>query len=209
VSATPRPASPSRGPAPHPSGDERFALVDNAIKRSRFAQDHLIEILHVAQGVFGYLSPDLLLYVSRALRLPASRVYGVATFYHLFTFDPPGDHTCTVCTGTACYVKGAEAIVTSVGSRYGVAAGNTTDDGRFTLSTARCLGSCGLAPVAVLDGEVRGPLDADAVLAAIEANLARDATTGAATPDDGSAGHAADRSTAGHDGTPVGVAEVR
>ena len=155
----------------HPSGDDRFTLIDTALKRARFAQDHLIEILHVAQEVFGYLSEDVLIYVGRALHLPPSRVYGVATFYHLFTFDPPGEHTCTVCTGTACYVKGADDLVAAVQTRYGVAAGQTTPDGRLTLSTARCLGSCGLAPVAVLDGQVRGHLDADAVTAAIGANL--------------------------------------
>ncbi len=158
--------------APHPSGDERFALLDTALKRSRFAQDHLIEVLHVAQEVFGYLSEDVLQYVGRALRLPASRVYGVATFYHLFTFDPPGDHTCTVCTGTACFVKGADDIVAAIQTAYDVAAGQTTGDGRFTLSTARCLGSCGMAPVAVLDGQVQGHLDTDAALQAIAGNLA-------------------------------------
>jgi bidirectional [NiFe] hydrogenase diaphorase subunit len=171
VNDRPPPAARSRESSAHPSGDERFALIDTALKRGRFAQDQLIEILHVAQEVFGYLSEDVLLYVARALRLPTSRVYGVATFYHLFTFDPPGDHTCTVCTGTACYVKGADDIVASVQTRYAVAAGATTADGRFTLSTARCLGSCGLAPVTVLDGVVRGHVDAESVLAAIEANL--------------------------------------
>lgn len=159
---------------PHPSGDERFAMLDTALKRSRFAQDHLIEVLHVAQEVFGYLSEDVLLYVGRALHLPASRVYGVATFYHLFTFDPPGDHTCTICTGTACFVKGADDIVAAIQSAYDVAAGQTTEDGRFTLSTARCLGSCGMAPVVVLDGEVRGHLDVDATLQGIADRLAED-----------------------------------
>jgi bidirectional [NiFe] hydrogenase diaphorase subunit len=85
----------------HPSGDDRFAIVDKHLKRVRFAQDQLIETLHVAQDVFGYLSEDVLLYVARALRLPPSMVYGVATFYQLFTFEAPGDHACTVCTGTA------------------------------------------------------------------------------------------------------------
>jgi bidirectional [NiFe] hydrogenase diaphorase subunit len=160
--------------AQHPSGDERFALLDKALKRARFAQDQLIEVLHVAQGVFGYLSEDVLRYVAAALRLPASRVYGVATFYHLFTFDPPGDHTCTVCTGTACYVQGADAIVAAVQRAYGLVPGSTTDDGRLTLTTARCLGSCGMAPVAVLDGEIRGHLGPDDTLEQLAANLAAD-----------------------------------
>lgn len=171
--ATTRDADAATRPAtPHPSGDERFALIDTALKRARFSQDHLIEILHVAQEVFGYLSEDVLRYVGGALHLPASHVFGVATFYHLFTFEPPGEHTCTVCTGTACFVQGADAIVGAIGREYGVAAGATTEDGRLTLTTARCLGSCGMAPVAVLDGEVRGHLDADATLAAVAAKLA-------------------------------------
>ena len=172
MTATPRTATTDPAASTHPSGDDRFALIDTALKRSRFAQDHLIEILHVAQEVFGYLSEDVLMYVGRALRLPASRVYGVATFYHLFTFEAPGEHTCTVCMGTACYVKGADRIVGAVQDRYEVGVGQTTGDGRFTLSTARCLGSCGLAPVVVLDGEVRGHLDVETVFTAIDLGLA-------------------------------------
>ena len=140
----------------HPSGDDRFAVIDKRMKRVRFEQDQLIEILHSAQDVFGYLSEDVLLYVARALRLPPSQVYGVATFYHLFELTSPGDHSCTVCTGTACFVKGADEIVRRVGQHYDVAAGGTSDDRRMTLRTARCLGSCGLAPVVVLDGEALG-----------------------------------------------------
>ncbi len=156
----------------HPSGDDRFDLLDKAMRRGRYAQDQLIEVLHVAQEVFGYLSEDVLVYVGRGLRLPPSRVYGVATFYHLFTFDPPGDHSATVCTGTACFVKGANAVVDALAREHHVAPGSTTEDGRFTLKTARCLGSCGMAPVVVVDGEVRGHLHADAALDEVAARLA-------------------------------------
>ncbi|MFO7548933.1 MAG: bidirectional hydrogenase complex protein HoxE [Acidimicrobiia bacterium] len=155
----------------HPSGDDRFAVLDKKLKRVRYEPDQLIELLHVAQDVFGYLSEDVLVYLSRALRLPASRVYGVATFYHLFVLEPQGDHGCTVCTGTACYVKGADAIVQAVGEAYGVGAGQTTADGRLTLVTARCLGSCGLAPVVVLDGEIIGHADGEAILATVATRL--------------------------------------
>lgn len=155
----------------HPSGDERFAIIDKALTRGRYAQDHLIEVLHVAQDVFGYLSPDVLHYLARELRLPPSMVFGVATFYHLFSFDPPGAHSCTVCTGTACFVKGANEIVGSLQETYGVAPGTTTADGNFTLSTARCLGSCGMAPVVVVDGEVRGHQTSGATLEAVGAAL--------------------------------------
>ena len=158
----------------HPSGDERFAIVDKHLKRVRYSQDQLIETLHVAQDVFGYLSEDILMYVARALLLPPSKVYGVATFYQLFTFEAPGDHACTVCTGTACFVKGADDIVQTVGTAYDVAAGSTSSDGRLTLRTARCLGSCGLAPVVVLDGTVHGHLGATETLDMVAAALGED-----------------------------------
>ena len=155
----------------HPSGDDRFAVIDKRLKRTKHAQDQLIEVLHVAQDVFGYLSEDVLIYVARALRLPPSMVYGVATFYHLFNFDQPGDHSCTVCTGTACFVKGADDIVRRVGAEYDVAAGKTSEDGLLTLRTARCLGSCGLAPVVVFDGEVLSHQSADDTLTAVKAAI--------------------------------------
>ena len=139
---------------PHPSGDDRFSLIDKHLKRVRYSQDQLIETLHIAQDVFGYLDEDVLMYVARALRLPPSMVFGVATFYQLFSFEAPGDHACTVCTGTACFVKGADEIVLEISEAQSVPPGATTDDGSLTLRTARCLGSCGLAPVMVLDGEV-------------------------------------------------------
>lgn len=145
----------------HPSGDERFATVDKHLKRVHGAQDQLIETLHVAQEVFGYLSDDVLMYVARALKLPPSLVYGVATFYHLFRFEAAGEHSCSVCTGTACFVKGAESIVRAVSSAFDVPSGSTSADGVLTLRTARCLGSCGLAPVLVVDGVVTGHLDAE------------------------------------------------
>ena len=138
----------------HPSGDPRFALIDRTLKRSQYQQDALIEVLHTAQEAFGYLSDDLLIYVAHQLKLPLSWVYGVATFYHFFTLKPQGQHNCIVCMGTACYVKRAAEIVAALQKEYGIAAGETTPDGSFSLATARCLGSCGLAPVLVLDGDV-------------------------------------------------------
>lgn len=162
----------------HPSGDERFAIVDKHLKRVRHSQDQLIETLHIAQDVFGYLSEDILMYVARALLLPPSMVYGVATFYQLFTFEAPGDHACTVCTGTACFVKGADDIVQAVGTAHEVAAGSTSADGRLTLRTARCLGSCGLAPVVVLDGTVHGRLGSDETLDLVAAALETTAVGG-------------------------------
>ncbi len=154
-------------PEPHPSGDERFAVVDKHLKRVRYTQDQLIETLHVAQDVFGFLSEDVLMYVARALALPPSMVLGVATFYHLFEFEAPGAHACSVCTGTACFVKGANDIVDAIGERYSVTPGSTSEDGFLTLRTARCLGSCSLAPMVVIDGVVSAHLDAESTLSLI------------------------------------------
>jgi bidirectional [NiFe] hydrogenase diaphorase subunit len=144
------------GGASHPSGDERFKMIDGAMKRHRFQQDTLIEVLHTAQELFGCLRTDLLLYIAHGLRLPPSRVYGVATFYHLFTLTPKGEHTCAVCTGTACYVKGAEDLLVAIEQATGARPGQTTTAGRISLETARCLGPCGIAPVVVFDGAVCG-----------------------------------------------------
>jgi bidirectional [NiFe] hydrogenase diaphorase subunit len=149
-------ATPAADQTLHPSGDERFKMLDAALKRHHYQQDALIEVLHTAQELFGYLRTDLLLYLAHGLRLPPSRVYGVATFYHLFTLTPKGEHTCAVCTGTACYVKGAEDVLAAIEQATGAHPGQTTTDGRISLETARCLGSCGIAPVVVFDGAVCG-----------------------------------------------------
>ena len=88
----------------HTIGDERFKVLDTTMKRNQYRQDALIEILHKAQEAFGYLEKDVLTYVARGLKLPLGRVYGVATFYHLFSLKPKGVHTCEICVGTACHV---------------------------------------------------------------------------------------------------------
>lgn len=148
----------------HPSGDNRFKLLDRAINVHHASGNALIEVLHAAQGIFGYLEEDLLIYVARALKRPLSQVYGVATFYNYFRLKPAGRHTFVLCTGTACYVKGANAIQQALEGRCGVRFGETTPDGVVSLVAARCVGSCGLAPVAVVDDEVAARLtDAEAV----------------------------------------------
>jgi bidirectional [NiFe] hydrogenase diaphorase subunit len=161
-------------PPPATEPDPRFELLDRSLKKARYAQDELIELLHAAQDVFGYLSPEVLGYLARELRLPPSRVFGVASFYHLFSFAPSGAHTCTVCTGTACFVKGADGIVARIEAEHGVLAGGTTADGRLGLSTGRCLGSCGLAPVVVIDGVVHGNLGPDEIAALVREAIADD-----------------------------------
>ena len=138
----------------HSSGDKRFKILEAHMKKHQFKQDALIEVLHKAQELFGYLEDDLLLFIACKLKLPASRVYGVATFYHFFTLKPKGRHTCVVCLGTACYVKGADKVLAAVEDRVKIKAGETTSDNELSLLTARCIGACGIAPAVVYDGTV-------------------------------------------------------
>ena len=147
----------------HPSGDERYLALDRTMKQFNFEKDSLLEVLNSAQEVFGYLSKDLLIYISNQLNVPMSQVYGVATFYHLFTFEPQGLHNCIICKGTACHVKGADRIIEALSEEFSISAGETTPDGLFSLTIARCLGSCGLAPVIVFDGQVHGKETPEAV----------------------------------------------
>lgn len=151
-----------------PSDDKRWRIVDATMRRHGFSGDALIETLHSAQECFGYLEEQGLRYVAASLGVPLSKVYGVATFYHFFNLKPPGRHTCVICMGTACYIKGADALLASVEEKYRIKNGQTTADGEISVLTARCLGSCGLAPAAVVDGEVVGRIEPAALLARIE-----------------------------------------
>lgn len=151
MTSTPRPRPQDE---PHPSGDERYKAIDRTMKLFDHERDALLEVLNSAQETMGFLSEDLLIYISRKLEVPLSQVYGVATFYHMFTFEPMGENNCIVCTGTACHVKGSAEIVRALATEYGIEDGGTTADGLFSLRSARCLGSCGLAPVVVLNGQV-------------------------------------------------------
>lgn len=138
----------------HASGDKRFKILEVHMKKHQFRHDALIEVLHKAQELFGYLEDDLLLFVAHKLKLPPSRVYGVATFYHFFTLKPQGEHTCVVCMGTACYVKGADKVIAAVQEQTKIRPGETTSDNKVSLLTARCIGACGIAPAVVYDGTV-------------------------------------------------------
>ncbi|MGA3194324.1 MAG: bidirectional hydrogenase complex protein HoxE [Terriglobales bacterium] len=149
-------------PAP-PTGDKRWKLVEATMRRTGNNPRGLIESLHTVQEVFGYLDVGALRFVAKSLRVPLSRAYGVATFYHFFSLRPPGEHTCVVCIGTACYIKGAPQLLDAVKQELGVACGQTTPDGKVSVLGARCLGSCGLAPAVVYDHEVAGKVTPEAL----------------------------------------------
>jgi bidirectional [NiFe] hydrogenase diaphorase subunit len=146
-----------------PSTDKRWRIVDATMRRNGYQPSALIEALHSVQEAFGYLDTDALRYVAESLHTAPSRVFGVATFYHYFMLKPQGEHSCVVCTGTACYIKGAKQLLEALEERLAIRPGQTTADGQVSLLTARCLGSCGLAPAAIFDGEVAGMLAADDV----------------------------------------------
>jgi bidirectional [NiFe] hydrogenase diaphorase subunit len=147
-----------------PSDDKRWKIVEATARRHGKESHALIETLHTVQECFGYLDDTALRFVAGMLRVPLSRVYGAATFYHFFTLKPKGKHTCVVCTGTACYIKGAAGLLDALENQFGIKPGETTPDGELSVLTARCVGSCGLAPAVVLDSTVLGKVGAEAML---------------------------------------------
>jgi len=134
--------------------DNRLKFLNAALKKNLYQQDALIEILHTAQELFGYLSKETLEYITKELKLPPSKVYGVATFYNFFSLKPKGEHTCIVCMGTACYVKGAAELLSEMEKFLNIKAGETTKDGKISIATARCIGTCGSAPAIIFDNQV-------------------------------------------------------
>jgi len=155
-----------------PSNDKRWKLVNATMRRTGYAEHALIEALHSVQDAFGFLDEEAMTFVAGSLDLPLSKVFGVATFYHLFMLKPQGRHACVVCTGTACYIKGACGLIESIEQRFEVQPGETTEDKALSVMTARCVGACGLAPAVVLDGNVIGKLGAEQLCARIEQEIA-------------------------------------
>lgn len=139
--------------------DELGAFIDS-LETTKGA---LIEILHKAQEIFGYLPRDVQLYVARKLGIPGAEVYGVVSFYSYFTTKPSGKHTISVCMGTACFVRGSDKILKKFKDRLGIESNETTKDGLFTIKDVRCIGACGLAPVVTVDGKVYGRVKEDEV----------------------------------------------
>ncbi len=133
-----------------------YEELDAFIAARPRGRDALIPVLHKAQALFGYLPAEVQSHVARALDLPVSDVYGVVTFYHYFTMTPRGRHTVNVCLGTACYVRGAKKVVEALCAALKIDMGGTTADRRFSLTSQRCFGACGLAPVIMINGDVHG-----------------------------------------------------
>lgn len=130
--------------------------LQEIFSRHHGTRDALIPILQDIQGAFGYLPPDAMDAAAKFCRVSPVEVYGVATFYAQFKFNPIGKNTVMVCQGTACHVMGGARVLEEVESRLGIKAGQTTDDGRFTLETVACIGACALAPAMFLNKETHG-----------------------------------------------------
>jgi NADH:ubiquinone oxidoreductase subunit E len=141
-----------------------LTLLEPILARHQGQRGALIPVLQEAQQLYGYLPKEALALIARRLGLSVSKVYGVATFYAQFYFEPRGRHLLRVCDGTACHVKGTPALLTAVEDSFDVTPGHTSDDGQLTVEIVYCLGSCALAPVAVLDGQVMGRMKQDALL---------------------------------------------
>lgn len=116
----------------------------------------LINVLHKAQGIFGYLPAEVQEVVAQELKISIAKVYGVVTFYSFFTMIPRGRHPISICTGTACYIRGAEKVLDEFKKKLNVKVGETTPDGKFSLSCLRCVGACGLAPVVIIGEKTYG-----------------------------------------------------
>jgi bidirectional [NiFe] hydrogenase diaphorase subunit len=129
-------------------------MLEKVLKEHNYQEDALLEILHRAQEIYGFLDRDLLMDISGSLNLPPSKVFGVATFYSFFKLRKPGQHVVTGCLGTACYVKGAEEIVQAIEKEFNVKRGSSTPDGKLSVLATRCIGACAMAPTIVVDDEV-------------------------------------------------------
>ena len=134
--------------------EKAFEQIENVIDLYKGKEGGLIQVLHLAQGIYGHLPLDLQEFISEKMDIPLSEISGVVSFYSFFTTVPRGDHTIRVCMGTACYVRGGKKIVEHLRNRLGVELGGTTDDGKFTFEIARCIGACGLSPAMMIDDTV-------------------------------------------------------
>jgi NADH:ubiquinone oxidoreductase subunit E len=151
-------------------GEPIVELIDEC-RRGTESESQLIAVLHCVQAQFGYLGGKHLDAVAQLMQVPAAKVAGVASFYHFFRLRPRGRFIINVCLGTACYVKGAERVAKKLMDELGITWGETSKDGIFTLEAARCLGTCGLAPVVMVGEEIHGNVTADQVPIILETYL--------------------------------------
>lgn len=151
--------------------DKRWRLVNVTMRRHGYKPHALIETLHTIQEAFGFLDEAALRYVAQSLRIPLSRVYGVATFYNHFALKPKGEHVCVVCLGTACYIKGGSTISEGLQTAFEIKPGATTPDNKMSLMVAHCVGMCWLAPVALFDDQVLSELTPETAIEKVKEQI--------------------------------------
>lgn len=146
---------------------EQEMQLKEMIARHKDQKGALMPVLQQAQELYGYLPIEVQTMIADGLGLSLAEVYGVVTFYAQFTLNPQGQNTVSICMGTACYVKGAAAVLAKIEEKLGISSGGITSDGKFSLDSTRCIGACSLAPVIVVNGDVYGrlaPEDVDGIL---------------------------------------------
>jgi bidirectional [NiFe] hydrogenase diaphorase subunit len=151
--------------------DKRQKILENYMREHNNQKSSLLEILHRAQELYGYLDKGLLETISESFNLPTSHVYGVATFYNFFKLKKSGEHVVTACMGTACFVKRSEEIISAIESEFNIKKGETSSDGKLSLFITRCIGACAMAPTIVLDTEVIGKATKEMVLERIKQTI--------------------------------------
>ena len=143
--------------------EKKIAELKEVCKSFNNEKGELINVLHKAQSIFGYLPAELQEVIAKELNVSVAHVYGVVTFYSFFTMTPKGEHPISICLGTACYVRGAEKVLEEFRRVLKIQVGETTADGKFSLSCLRCVGACGLAPVVLVGEKVYGRVSPDGV----------------------------------------------
>lgn len=134
--------------------EQLYDQIANIIDLYKDKDGSLIQVLHLAQNIYGYLPLELQKFIAKNMDIPLSEVSSVVSFYSFFSTTPRGKHTIRVCLGTACYVRGGKRVIEHLQQKLGIDLGQTTEDGRFTLEVARCIGACGLAPAMLIDDQV-------------------------------------------------------
>ncbi len=147
---------------------EKYNRIAEVIEEYRDREGSLIQILHMAQGIYGCLPLKLQQFIAEKLGKPLSEVSGVVSFYSFFTTQPRGKNTIRVCLGTACYVRGGKKIIEKLRELLDIEVGETTDDGRFTLEVMRCIGACGLAPAITINDQVYKQVNPDKLRSIID-----------------------------------------
>ena len=142
---------------------EQEAQLNALIEENKHDSSMLMHVMQQAQAIYGYLPFEVQVMIAEGMDIPLEKVYGVSTFYAQFSLSPKGKYNISVCLGTACYVKGAQAVLDEISKQLGIAAGECTEDGIFSLEECRCIGACGLAPVMNVNDDVYGKLTPDQI----------------------------------------------